>query len=262
MARPALRPTFAADAQLEGLIVDPSRGFAENVYLERPDAPTCIVVHTTGNGPNKRYLNKLERARFRYAKPFEAARRIYREVMKAGPHYVCGAEGERAQVCPERLAAWHVGSLGSNPYSKPNGSWADPNGEHDWWFKAWGPYGLTSPFELASGTAWTLPKSTKPFRMGIRTGFAKHSCNDNAIGWEVVPRLEAPRGPWGTKCWESLAEGIYENATRLKIPLSPLHIFDHSDAHPLARTANGEGWDTGPAQWSWKRFAEVAGIPA
>lgn len=262
MPRPALRPTFEPDAQLKGLIVVPSRGFTQNVYLERPDPPSCIVVHTTGSGPLRRYANKLERARFGYETPFDAAMRIYRDLMKAGPHYVCGAEGERAQVCPERLAAWHVGSRGSGVYSKPNGSWAEQNGAHDWWFQAWGPHGLTSPFELADGTAWTLPRTTKPFRMGIRTGFAKHSCNDNAIGWEVVPHLDRPRGPWGNKCWESLAEGIYENAKRLHIPLSPLHIFGHSDAHPIARTARGAGWDPPPAAWSWKRFAEVAGVPA
>lgn len=253
--------TFAPDARLAGLIVAPSRGFKENVYLERPDPPTCIVIHTTGSGPLRRFANARERTRFGYETPFDAALRIYGSLMKEGPHYVYGAAGERAQVCPESLAAWHVGSLGSGVYSKPNGGWADKGGQHDWWFERWGALGLTSPFELAGGTAWEA-RNGKSFRMAVRTGFAKASCNDNAVGKEVVPDIQRPRGPWSNKCWESLAEGVLECAGRLNIPLSPLHIFTHSDGHPVARSSNGAAWDTAPACWSWKRFAEVAGIPA
>lgn len=258
----SLETTFAPDARLPGLAVEPSRGFKQGIYLPRPDPATCIIIHTTGNGPNRRYANLKERARYSYIDPLDVAtRRLYGSMMKAGPHYVYDATGRRVQVCPESLAAWHVGSRGSNPYSRPNGAWAVP-GEHDWWFERWGKYGLTSPFELATGTAWTLPRDTKPFRMGIRTGFAKHSCNDNAIGKEVIPDPERPRGPWSNKLWESLAEGVVECAERNHIPLSPLHIFTHSDAHPLARSSLNQGWDTVPAQWSWKRFSEVAGIIA
>lgn len=259
---PAQATTFAPDARLEGLLVVPSLGFKKGIYLERPDPPSFIAIHTTGNGPNRRYANVRERVRFGYTSPFDACtRRIYGTMMKPGPHYVCGADGERAQVCPEHLAAWHVGSAKSDVYARPNGAWATP-GQHDWWFERWGKYGITSPFELAAGSAWTLPRDTKPFRMGIRTGFAKRSCNDNAVGWEVIPDPERPRGPWSNKVWEKVAEGIYECATRLDIPLSPLHILTHSDLHPIARSARNQGWDPDPSQWSWKRFAEVAGIAA
>lgn len=259
MPKPA-PPTFAPDARLAGLIVVPSRGFRENTYLERPDRATAIAIHTTGSGPLRRFANARERVKYGYTDPFDAGCRIYRDVMDAGPHYVSGQLGQRAQVCPEHLAAWHVGSRGSAPYTAPNGEWAKP-GEHDWWFERWGRYGITSPFELANGTLWEA-RLSKPFRMGIRTGFSKFSCNDNTIGWEVVPDIQRPRGPWSNKCWEGLVEGVLEVAGRNEIPISPLHIGTHSDFHPLARSARNQGWDPAPSQWSWKRFADVAGIAA
>ena len=252
--------TFQPDARLSGLEVVPSRGFKQNVYLERTDPPSCIAIHTTGNGPNRRFANPRERARFLYDSPLDVAtRRIYGSIMKEGPHYVYDQRGLRVQVCPERLAAWHVGSAKSNVYALPDGKWATP-GLHDWWFERWSKYDITSPFELAGGSAWTLPRTTKPFRMGIRTGFAKYSCNDNAVAFEVIPDPGRPRGPWSNKLWESLAEGVLECSSRLHIPLSPLYINTHSDLHPIARSAKNRAWDPDPAAWSWTRFAEVAGI--
>lgn len=250
---------FKPDAQLEGLIVDPSRGYRTGTYLERPDPPACIVVHTTGAGPLRRFANAAQRARHGWETTFDAGRWIYRTRMTAGPHYVQGQAGQRAQVCPESLAAWHVGSRGSGHYTRPDGTWAR-RGKETWWLDRWKPYGLTSPFELAGGNAWTLPRSTKPFRMGVRTGFAKHSCNDNSIGIEVLPPLHSPRGSWSLTCWVSLAELILEIANRRNIPLDPRFIFTHSDAHPRSRSSRNAPWDTVPGQWSFERFAEIAGV--
>lgn len=194
---------------------------------------SAIVVHTTGCGPIRRW--KRDRGtRHERATPFKTGLRIYADLMVCGPHYLVGQQGECVQLCPEGLAAWHVGRGRRWKYFTP-GKW-QPSSRFRWWFERWAPYGIKSPRELAGGELW-----------------AGKSVNDNSIGIEVVPPVSDPRGPWSDRCWTTLHDLFEDLCKRHDIPMKPTHIVTHSDAHPIARTTksrSGRPWDPGPAQWS------------
>jgi hypothetical protein len=156
--------------------VEPSLGFRRKKYDERPGDVVAIVVHTTGGGPVKRFKNAAERKKFKYKTPFDAALRIYRELMFEGPHYLVGqGDGEIAQLAPETLSAWHVGQAGGHLYDLDQ--WSTPDVR--WWKDRWGT--LESPRGLANGRLWS-----------------HDSVNANTIGIEVVPH-EARSGAGATR---------------------------------------------------------------
>ena len=196
-----------------------------------------VVVHTTGGGILSRFAR--EGAKKGDASPFETAVRVYTKIMGASGHYVVGQRGECVQVVPESFAAWHVGGAKSAIYA--HRMWATPGLE--WWGKRWP--GLTGPRALAGGNLW-------------RGG----SCNDGAIGIEVVPPIEGARHPWSPACWAALAALVRDIAARHHVPLQREYIPTHSDAHPIARSAKGAPWDVCVEQWTWERMAAaLAGLP-
>lgn len=238
-----------------------SRGYRRGKYEERTRPPVAIIVHTTGWGPVRRYLDKKQRERHGWTSPFEAALWIYETIMDAGPHYVVGQKGECAQVAPESVCAWHVGGRKARPYARAErkgraDQWGSPR--HDWWRERWVPY--DNPRELAGGHLWdAYGKAT-----GARVALASMagSVNANTIALEVVPPPTGAHEPWSQTCWETITDLIYDVAHRHEIPLRREHILTHSDGHPLARTAaNGAPWDTYETQFTWTRFCNYAGLP-
>jgi N-acetyl-anhydromuramyl-L-alanine amidase AmpD len=212
--------------------VEPSLGFRRKKYDERPGDVVAIVVHTTGGGPVKRFKNAAERKKFKYKTPFDAALRIYRELMFEGPHYLVGqGDGEIAQLAPETLSAWHVGQAGGHLYDLDQ--WSTPDVR--WWKDRWGT--LESPRGLANGRLWS-----------------HDSVNANTIGIEVVPHEARPLGSWGDAAWANLVTLVQDVADRHGVPIDRAHIITHSDAHPLRRSASNKPWDPRPAQWTWDEF--------
>ena len=214
-----------------------SRGYAGGHYAARQYPPAAVVVHTTGAGPVKRYVDERQRARHGWESPFDAALWVYQSVIDAGPHYVLGQRGECVQVAPEGVCAWHVGSAESHPYTRAprESTWA--KSEATWWFERWGP--RLNPCQLAGDALWF-----------------GGSCNANTLGIEVVPPGQATRGPWSTDAWRTLAILVEDICERHEIPVERDRILTHSDAHPRARTARGAPWDPPPAQWTWGRYCE------
>lgn len=205
-----------------------SLGLKRGKYKPRASY-SAIVVHTTGAGLIRRW--RKQGKRFNESSPFETAIRVYTRMMNAGPHYVVGQGGELAQVCPEYLAAWHVGSRNSGRYS--GRVWGTQN--TTWWRRRWPQF--ESPHELAGGKLWD-----------------GGSCNDNSIGIEVVPPAHDPKGAWSDECWETLLRLILDISDRKGIPVDRFHVISHSDAHPRARSSRGLPWDTPPRQWTPELF--------
>jgi hypothetical protein len=229
--------TFAPGSPTAQQVV-PSLGYRDGSYKERGGPVSAIVVHTTGGGPVRRFEDAKERTKFGYTSPFDAGVRIYRDLMDAGPHYVVGQlKGEVAQVAPENVIAWHVGSSGAHIYDRK--SWSTTATK--WWPVRWAP--LKSPFELAGGKLWS-----------------GGSCNTNTVGIEVVPPAKDVRGAWSDEAWATLVALVSDIAKRHGVPVDKTHIVTHSDAHPLARSAAGKPWDPPPKQWSWEAFARTAGL--
>lgn len=207
---------------------------AINRHESRP--PTHIIVHTTGAGLAAR-VKAPEKAAWRAAHP-EAARStfgagvwVYCNANDAAPHVLIGQRGERANLVPEELIAWHVGSAGAQKYG--SALWARPK-IYQWWRERWA--GLTSPRDFG---VWS-------------TG----SCNAVSLGVEVACPLEDPTGPWSDAAWARLAALVREWSDRYGIPIDDRHVLTHSDVHPVSRTSKGQPWDPGPRQWPG--FGELA----
>jgi hypothetical protein len=209
----------------------------------RAEPPVAVVIHTTGGGPVKRVRDD-DFAGWRKRWPeyatsaFLAAKWVYTIASPDSGHYLLGQAGECIQVVPEDLVARHVGAAESKAYA--DGRWMRP--EYAWWKERWP--GLTSPVELAGGKLW-------------RGG----SCNGASIGIEVAPNEDDPTGPWSNACWAALVTLVSDVCLRNEIPCTRTHVVTHSDAHPIARTSKGVGWDPGPRQWSWAEYARSAGAP-
>lgn len=225
----------------------PSYGVAKGKYVER-NSYSAIVVHTTGYGPVRRHKENPQK----YESPLEAALDIYRK-MPYGPHYVIGQEGDVVQMCPENLAAWHVGGSKGWRYKR---RWATRR--YSWWLDRW--RGLESPRQLAGGKLWSpypsssLQGASKYFRQ-VYWRSRHGSVNANTIGIEIVPPESNPRGEWAPPVWQALTRLCRDIHRRRGIPLERSYVLTHSDCSPIGRTTRtGEPWDTWPSQFSWGRF--------
>lgn len=234
-AQPRPTPAVADMRRRELLIPDssvatvyvPAQSVRNGRYPERTRPPVAIVLHTTGSGVLDRWGSERSDPRLRRDTPWGTAVYSVYANMKYGPHYVVGQEGQCAQVCPEDIVAWHVSSSGIRRYRKRR--WGQ--GTCNWWRDRWPAF--RSPAELANGELW-----------------AGGSCNENAIGIEVVAPRDNARGPWSDACRETLGRLVRDLASRHQIPVDPEFVLTHSDAHPLDRTTDsGRPWDPGPRQW-------------
>jgi len=230
-----------------------SRGYRRGLYAPRGTAPAGIVIHTTGAGPTRRFEDERERRRHGYRSPFDAALRIYAELMNAGPHYLVGQQGQVAQLAPESLCAWHVGGRKAQRYHRER--WQTPHTR--WWERRWD---LRSPRDLAGGRLWAPYVAPPSLRVRWAAWMARGSCNANTLGIEVVPSDEFASGPWSAACWDALTGLIFDLASRHAIPLEREHVLTHSDAHPLARSAHNAPWDTSAEQFVWDRFVGHAAL--
>lgn len=230
-------------------------GYRTNKLRECHYAPAAIVIHTTGSGPIERATaDKFDAWRVRCGvergDALHAAGILYSRVMDASGHYVVGQCGTIVQFVPESHAAWHVGGAGSRPY------WNDPEHCLDderfrWWRDRWP--GCKTPRDLAGGKLWREPYTPPGIVHRARSGFAIGSCNENAIGIEVV----GP-GPWSAEAWHALAALCFDIAQRRGLELRRETVLSHSDAHPLARTTQrGRPWDPSDLTWTWERFRPV-----
>lgn len=224
-----LKLTDKIDSPLASRFVA-SRGYYSGDYSPRISYE-ATVIHSTGPGPLKRF------AKGGFTSPLDAAVHIYRHIMRAGPHYVIDQRGNCVQMCPEKLAAWHVGSGGYKRYLR--GNWAGK--EHGWWFERFPT--LKSPLELGGGNLWD-----------------GGSCNANVLGIEVIPASLDSSAPWSPKAWSTLTELLRDIRRRRQIPHSRTRTLCHADAHPLARTARGRPYDTTREQWTWDEFARRTGL--
>lgn len=232
----------------DSLVADdffPSYGYRSDSYAPRNDY-AAVVVHTTGCGP----VVKWKKNKDKFASPFEAALDAWNK-MPVGTHYAIGQGGECTQLCPERLAAWHVGSSRGRSYNYK--SW-NRSGKYDWWFERW--KGFESPKQLADERLW------QPYAKGIdvpwKARWRSHyhgSVNANTVGIEIVPPSSNPRGPWSERAWLSLVRLVQDICRRRNIPIDRLHVLSHSDCNPRSRTTNsGRPWDPGTTQWSYGLF--------
>ncbi len=223
------------DASLRTLEV-PGRGYVRG-KLQRFERSSysAIVVHTTG-------LGVLKKAKRWDVDPFEATLRVFSRQIDTSGHYVIGqSRGQIAQVVPEEIPAWHVGGKASRKYNRARW-WTSSSVA--WWRERWPQF--FTPRDLGGGTLWGAPGG-------------RMSCNANTIGIEVVP--PEGNGPWSDDCWASLVGLCRDISGRRELELSLETVISHSDAHPFARSARGKPWDPSPRQWSYMRFAEVAGLP-
>lgn len=244
---------FEPDTPLVQVVV-PARGYRRRKFVPRLGRH-AIVIHTAGRGV-------LRRAVQWQMSPFEATLRVYRTMMDACGHYVVGQQGEIGQTCPEREAAWGVGShhaavytahgvmVGRGAEQMPRWAasrWLRTRHRCDarWWARRWPD--LVSPLELGGGSLWTVDP---------RTGAL--TCNGNVIHVEVVPPEHDPAAPWSSACWSALVRLVDDIATRSLIPVAETRIVTHSDAHPLARsTKRNAPWDPPPSQWTWVDFVRA-----
>ena len=256
----------------------PSQGYLNDAYLPRVTASiNSVVVHTTGAGPVKRLsASKFARWREKHAflprdldrfgwskdeAAFYAALWIYSKAYTPGPHYVVGQElGLITQVCPERLAAWHVGGSGSRMYSTRPESWWR-SGAYTWWRNSFPD--LDSPRDLAGGQLYMpyeVPAGASIPRQRARmvAKYAKGSVNAGSVGIEVVPRVEDSQGPWTGACWHNLSELLLDITGRRDIVRNREHVVTHSIAHPISRTTKrGKPWDTVSSQFTYEALERV-----
>lgn len=227
--------SFPKDTEVDGAVVSPGLGFKRGKLqkFER-DSYSAIVVHTTGLG----ILRKAKRLKL---DPFATALKVFSQQIETSGHYVVGQHGQLAQCVPERVPAWHVGGKGARKYHKAR--WWEAKSVA-WWRERWPQF--YSPAELGGGRLWGAPEG-------------RLTCNGNVIGIEVIPPDD--NGPWSIPCWTTIGALCWDISGRRKLALSLETVVSHSDAHPFSRSAKGKPWDPAPAQWSYERFAMVAGLP-
>lgn len=136
-------------------VFSPSYGYSSGKYKPRKKPPSCIVVHETGPGPERRInmpgVKDL----------VDAACLIYAKYAgNNGPHYVVG-KNRVAQTCPENYVAFHTGSSKRLLYKTP--LWKTERTE--WWRQQW----AGNPLQLDKGRVWE-----------------GGSVNNNSIGIECV----------------------------------------------------------------------------
>lgn len=239
----------------------PSLGYRKRKFEPRMREPVAIVVHTTGGGIARR-LKEPQFAKWRAnvgfpRDTFECAIRVYQSVSEACGGYAVGQErGQIAQLVPDGECAWHVGGKLGAIYRHPRARWMTPN--ERWWGERFP--GLESPRQLADGELWQKYGHSTSLRVMWNQFLGGGSVNANTIGIEVACPLEQPAGEWSDAAWENLAELIADIGNRYSIPIDRHHVMSHAEAHPIARSANGKPWDTNEHQFTWRRFAEVAGI--
>jgi hypothetical protein len=261
MARPPA--TFEPDSALVD-IVAPGRGYKRGKLLPRAESEyRGIVYHTTGRGVERRF--KREAKRRGWQKLLESALHIYGRLMDPSGHYVIDQEGTIAQVVPENLCAWHVGGKLANLYwSRPGRWWRRKVHKFDWWRRRWP--GLSTPRELAGGTAWDPYLKPPGLLQRLRhpRSWARGSVNAGFVAFEVIPPEGNPSGEWSDACWRSVALLSLCVSRRRRFQLRRDTAITHSDAHPLSRTTrNGIPWDTVERQFSYERLeAEIAKLAA
>lgn len=217
---------------LAGLPTSPTLayGLRSGAWDRRRRPPVAVVWHTTGVGPVTRHRKNPSR----WPDPFAAAVWLYTRAMRAGPHIViCGETGRTLQVAPVEAVAWHVGRRKGWRYARSGDRW-ERHPAFAWWRSRWHPRGIHNPRELAGGALW-------------RGG----ECNPNTIGVEISPRRDDPRGRWSPETYIAIRRVAEAAQNQLGIPRKQDHQIGHSDAHPLARTRNGRGWDPHPEQFHW-----------
>lgn len=227
--------TFPRDTELEHAIVSPGLGFKRG-KLQRFERSSysAIVVHTTGMGIHRK-------AKRLGLDPFGTTLKVFSQQTDASGHYVVGQAGQVAQIIPENIPAWHVGGKNSKKYNRARW-WEKP--QVAWWRERWPQF--YTPRDLAGGRLWGLSDE-------------RFTCNGNTVGIEVVPPPD--NGPWSAACWRTLGKLCWDISGRRDIALALETVLSHSDAHPFARSAKGKPWDPNPEQWSYERFAAVAGLP-
>jgi hypothetical protein len=231
--------------------VEQSVGYRSDSYADRREYG-ATVTHVTGSGPLQRYQEGW-RPDWAELGPgsslLDVAVAIYCGIMRAAPHYLIW-EDQVVQLCPERLAAWHVGSALARQYRRRD--WverAQYDGEAvdvSWWPDRWG--GLGSPLELAGGRLWG------------RTG--ELSANSGSIGVEVLWPYDEARTPPSEQTWQTWARLVRDIHERRGIPLTPYYAVGHSDAHPAARSSGGESWDPPAELLTPDLVADRLGVPA
>lgn len=228
-------PPFPADPATPTLVV-PGRGYARGKLQRfKRSSYSAIVVHTTGLGVHKKATRWG-------VTPFEATQRVFARQIDTSGHYIIGqGPDELAQVVPEEIPAWHVGGKGSRKYNRAR--WWEQKSVA-WWRQRWPQF--YTPRDLGGGALWGTPGG-------------RMSCNANTIGIEVIPPVG--NGPWSDDCWRTLGRLCLDISGRRGLALSLETVVTHSDAHPFSRSAKGKPWDPAPVQWSFERFAEVAGLP-
>jgi N-acetyl-anhydromuramyl-L-alanine amidase AmpD len=174
-------------------------------------APIGLVVHTTGGA-------LVDRAHALGITPTERALKLYRELMREGPHWLIDQDGSTFNIQPAELVAYHVGTLNYKKRAAPV-----VQREYAWWRAAFP--GLTS---VGQHPLW-------------RTG----SVNAVAWGVEVIPPSDDPSAPWSDAAVDALADLIE------KLPIAKARgatIVTHSEVSPYTRTAGGRPWDLPTAQ--------------
>ena len=202
-------------------------GYRSGAWHNRRHNPVAVVWHTTGAGVVRRHKRNPKR----WPSPFHAALWVFTKAIRAGPHMlICGETGLAVQLAPIEISAWHVGRRKGWRYAK---MWDRPR--YNWWTDKWAqPGGILSPYDLAGGRLW-------------RGG----ECNPNTYGIEVSPNRKNPTGRWSDETYATI-RGVAEIIeSELDIPRSREFQLGHSDAHPIARTRRGQGWDPSSRQFSW-----------
>lgn len=225
------RARQASQLDLDSLPLRMSRGLRRERYALRRNPVSCIIIHTAGAGPWKRWKKG------KHATPFAAAIDIYQRLTDAGPHYVVGQDEDQVvRTCPDDLCAWGVGTSKWNHRGKryQKRSWARER--HAWWKESFPD--LASPLALLDGHAWRPSK-----------GSSRFSVNANALHIEVSPPVSGPRDPWSDACWNQLRSLVL--ALRQHHGLEAFRaVLTHSEVHPLSRTTRtGMPWDPGARQW-------------
>lgn len=231
------------DSRVASFYVE-SLGVKKGKYWGR-NSFSAIVIHTTGHGPVTRHLDLPHK----YITSLHAALYVYSSVMVEGPHYVIDQEGVVIQLCPEELAAWHVGGSKGRHYS---GAWK--TNLYNWWEERWP--GLESPKELADGQLWSpYPPETRKNKLLLKAWWQSRygSINANTIGIEVIPPSSNPHQSWNESTMLSLGKLCQDIGRRRQIPLSRSRVVSHSDCDPLSRTTHkGEPWDPWEDQWTYE----------